>query len=52
MTFITIDEAKEYLRVDTSDEDAVIGSLLSAAGNLCRAHFCHYRRCPHLPQPR
>ena len=36
MTFITLDEAKEYLRVDTSDEDAVIGSLLFAAGNLCR----------------
>ena len=36
MTFITLDEAKEYLRVDSSDEDAVIGSLLSAAGNLCR----------------
>ena len=36
MTFITLDEAKGYLRVDTSDEDAVIGSLLFAAGNLCR----------------
>ena len=36
MTFITLAEAKEYLRVDTSDEDAVISSLLSAAGNLCR----------------
>ena len=36
MYFITLDEAKEYLRVDTSDEDAVIGSLLYAAGNLCR----------------
>ena len=36
MTFITLDEAKEYLRVDSSDEDALIGSLLSAAGNLCR----------------
>ena len=36
MTFITLDEAKGYLRVETSDEDAVIGSLLSAAGNLCR----------------
>ena len=36
MTFITLAEAKEYLRVDSSDEDAVIGSLLSAAGNLCR----------------
>lgn len=36
MTFITLDEAKAYLRVDSSDEDAVIGSLLMAAGNLCR----------------
>lgn len=36
MTFITLAEAKEYLRVDSSDEDTVIGSLLSAAGNLCR----------------
>lgn len=36
MTFITLAEAKEYLRVDSSDEDALIGSLLSAAGNLCR----------------
>jgi len=36
MKFITLDEAKEYLRVDTADEDAVIVSLLSAAGNLCR----------------
>ena len=32
MTFITLDEAKAYLRVDSSDEDAVIGSLLMAAG--------------------
>lgn len=36
MMIITLNEAKEYLRVDTADEDAVIGSLLSAAGNLCR----------------
>lgn len=36
MTFITLEEAKAYLRVDTSDEDAVIGSLLASAGNLCR----------------
>ena len=36
MTLITLTEAKEDLRVDTSDEDAVIGSLLLAAGNLCR----------------
>ena len=36
MKFITLDEAKEYLRVDSSDEDALIDSLLLAAGNLCR----------------
>ena len=36
MTFITLEQAKSYLRVDTSDEDAVIGSLLASAGNLCR----------------
>ena len=36
MTFITLDEAKAYLRVDSSDEDAVMDSLLMAAGNICR----------------
>ena len=36
MALITLEDAKAYLRVDSSDEDAVIGSLLSAAGNLCR----------------
>ena len=36
MRFITLDEAKAYLRVDSSDEDAVMDSLLMAAGNLCR----------------
>ena len=36
MIFITLEQAKAYLRVDTSDEDAVIGSLLASAGNLCR----------------
>ena len=35
MTFITLDEAKEYLRVDSSDEDALTASLLAAASNLC-----------------
>ena len=35
MTFISLDEAKAYLRVDSTDEDAVVGSLLSAAGRLC-----------------
>ena len=36
MRFISLTEAKEYLRVDSSDEDAVIASLLTASGNLCR----------------
>ena len=35
MTLISLNEAKLYLRVDSADEDAVIGSLLAAAGNLC-----------------
>ena len=35
MVLITLDEAKAYLRVDTADEDAMIGSLLSSAGRLC-----------------
>ncbi len=36
MTLITLEEAKEYLRVDTSDEDSLIDSLLKAAASLCR----------------
>ena len=36
MTLITLEDAKGYLRADTSDEDALIGSLLLAAGNLCK----------------
>ena len=35
MALITLDEAKEYLRVETADEDAMIGILLSSAGRLC-----------------
>ena len=35
MTLISLDEAKEYLRVDTEDEDAIISVLLSAAERLC-----------------
>jgi hypothetical protein len=35
MTLITLAEAKEYLRLDTADEDAVAGALLSAAARLC-----------------
>ena len=36
MALISIDEAKEYLRVDSADEDAVINSLISAATNLVK----------------
>ena len=35
MALITLDEAKEYLRVDTNADDALIGSLLLSAGRLC-----------------
>ncbi len=35
MALVTTDEAKEYLRVDSSDEDTLIGSLLLAAEKLC-----------------
>lgn len=35
MALITLEEAKEYLRVDTDDDDALIGSLLISAGRLC-----------------
>ena len=36
MALISLNEAKEYLRVDSADEDAVIGSLLLSAGLLAR----------------
>lgn len=32
---ITLEEAKEYLRVDGTDEDTTITSLLNAAKNFC-----------------
>lgn len=35
MTLISLEEAKLYLRLDSADEDAVTGSLLSAAARLC-----------------
>lgn len=35
MALISLEEAKGYLRVDTADEDAMIGVLLSSAGGLC-----------------
>lgn len=36
MALVTLEEAKEYLRVSTSDEDAMISSLISAASILVR----------------
>ena len=35
MALVTLDEAKEYLRVDSADEDALTEALLSAAEKLC-----------------
>ena len=35
MALISLEDAKGYLRVDTADEDAMIGILLSSAGRLC-----------------
>ena len=35
MALVTLEEAKRYLRVDSADEDAVTGTLLSAAERLC-----------------
>lgn len=35
MALTTLEEAKNYLRVDSSDEDALIGILLSSATQLC-----------------
>lgn len=35
MALITLEEAKSYLRVDSSDEDALAGILLSSAEQLC-----------------
>ena len=32
---ITLDEAKNYLRVDTADDDGLIESILTAARRLC-----------------
>ena len=36
MALITLEDAKSYLRVDSADEDAMTGILLSSAENLCR----------------
>lgn len=35
MALITLEEAKAYLRVDSSDDDSLIQSLLDSAGILC-----------------
>ena len=35
MALVTLENAKEYLRVDSADEDALIGILLSSAERLC-----------------
>ena len=35
MALITLEDAKNYLRVDTDADDALIGSLLLSAGQLC-----------------
>ena len=35
MALISMNEAKEYLRVDSADEDATVGILLSSAIRLC-----------------
>lgn len=35
MALITLEEAKGYLRVDSSGEDALTGVLLSSAEQLC-----------------
>ena len=35
MALITLNDAKEYLRVDSTDEDALIGVLLSSAEGIC-----------------
>lgn len=35
MALITLEEAKKYLRVDSTDEDALAGILLSSAEQIC-----------------
>ena len=35
MAFVTLEEAKTYLRVDSADEDAMTSILLSAAERMC-----------------
>ena len=35
MALVTLEEMKNYLRMDTADDDGLIGALLTAAGILC-----------------
>ena len=35
MNLVTLEEAKTYLRVDSSDDDSLITSLLASSGRLC-----------------
>jgi len=35
MPLITLEDAKQYLRVDSTDEDTLIGTLVQSAGRLC-----------------
>ena len=35
---ITLEEAKNFLRVDGSDDDALIGALISAAREMCEQY--------------
>lgn len=35
MALVSLEEARQYLRVDTEEEDAMIDVLLSSAGRLC-----------------
>ena len=34
---VTLDELKEYLRIDTPDEDTLLAGLLATAESLCKA---------------
>ena len=35
MALVTLEEAKAYLRVDSSDEDSLVESIIQTAENLC-----------------
>ena len=36
MAVVTLDEAKQYLRVDSRDEDSYISGLLETGEQMCR----------------